>query len=132
MPYDTTVYGEISMKTVVIGMLGITLDAMRKGGDRWGQWRPTVDVCRHEDLVVDRFELLFQPRFKTLAGQIMRDIASVSPETEVRAQHIEFEDPWDFEQVYEALHDFASKYTFHPGAEQYLVHITTGTHVAQI
>ena len=28
------------MKTVVIGLLGITLDAMRKGGDRWQQWRP--------------------------------------------------------------------------------------------
>jgi transcriptional regulatory protein RtcR len=120
------------MKTVVIGLLGITLDAMRKGRDRWMQWRPTVDVCRQEDLVVDRFELLFQPRFKTLAGQITRDIGSVSPETEVRAHHIEFEDPWDFEQVYGALHDFASKYPFQPNAEQYLVHITTGTHVAQI
>jgi sigma54-dependent transcription regulator len=62
------------VKTVVIGMLGITLDAMRKGGDRWSQWRPTVDICRHEDLVVDRFELLFQPRFKTLAGQITAQI----------------------------------------------------------
>jgi transcriptional regulatory protein RtcR len=120
------------MKTVVIGMLGVALDAMRKGGDRWMQWRPTVDVCRHEDLVIDRFELLFQERFKTLAGQITRDIETVSPETEVRAHHIEFEDPWDFEQVYEALYEFASKYPFQPSAEQYLVHITTGTHVAQI
>ena len=120
------------MKTIVIGMLGITLDAMKKRGDRWLQWRPTVDVCRQEDLVVDRFELLFQQRFKTLAGQITRDIESVSPETEVRAHHIEFEDPWDFEEVYGALHDFATSYDFKPGKEQYLVHITTGTHVAQI
>ena len=120
------------MKTVVIGMLGITLDAMKKRGDRWLQWRPTVAVCRQEDLVVDRFELLFQPRFKTLAAQITRDIEAVSPETEVRAQHIELEDPWDFEEVYGVLHDFASKYDFKPGKEQYLVHITTGTHVAQI
>ncbi len=120
------------MKTVVIGMLGITLDAMKKRGDRWQQWRPTVDVCRQEDLVVDRFELIFQPRFKTLAGQITRDIESVSPETDVRAQHVELEDPWDFEEVYGALHDFASNYNFKPEREQYLVHITTGTHVAQI
>lgn len=119
------------MKTVVIGMLGVTLDAM-KGRDRWMQWRPTVDVCRQEDLLVDRFELLFQSRFKTLAEQITRDIEKVSPETEVRPHHIEFRDPWDFEEVYEALHTFASKYTFKPDQEQYLVHITTGTHVAQI
>ena len=118
-------------KTVVIGLLGVTLDAMKRG-DRWQQWRPSVDVCRQDDLLVDRFELLYQPRFKTLAAQIIRDIESVSPETEVREHHIEFQDPWDFEEVYGALHDFASRYAFNPGAEQYLVHITTGTHVAQI
>ena len=31
-----------------------------------------------------------------------------------------------------ALHDFARRYEFDPEQEQYLVHITTGTHVAQI
>ena len=47
---------------------------------------------------------------------------------------IEFEldDPWDFEQVYGALHDFARGYDFDTEREDYLVHITTGTHVAQI
>jgi len=119
------------MKTVVIGLLGITLDAMKRG-DRWQQWRPSVDVCRQEDLVVDRFELLFQPRFKILGEQITRDIGKVSPETEVRAHHIDFQDPWDFQEVYATLLDFASKYSFKPDKEQYLVHITTGTHVAQI
>jgi transcriptional regulatory protein RtcR len=118
-------------KTVVIGLLGVTLDAVKRG-DRWQQWRPSVDICRHDDLVVDRFELLFQPHFGTLAAEITSDIAAVSPETQVRAQHIDFNDPWDFQEVYGALHDFASRYDFKPGAEQYLVHITTGTHVAQI
>ena len=41
-------------------------------------------------------------------------------------------DPWDFEEVYGALHDFARAYPFDPEREDYLVHITTGTHVAQI
>ena len=41
-------------------------------------------------------------------------------------------DPWDFEEVYGALHDFARGYPFDPEREDYLVHITTGTHVAQI
>jgi hypothetical protein len=41
-------------------------------------------------------------------------------------------DPWDFEEVYAVLHDFARSYPFDPEREDYLVHITTGTHVAQI
>jgi transcriptional regulatory protein RtcR len=41
-------------------------------------------------------------------------------------------DPWDFEEVYAALHDFARGYAFKPDEEDYLVHITTGTHVQQI
>lgn len=120
------------MKTVVIGLLGVTMDAMKKRGDRWLQWRPTVDVCRHEDLLIDRFELLYQPKFERLADQITKDIRSVSPETKVVPHHLDVDDPWDFEQVYAALHDFASKYDFKQGKERYLVHITTGTHVAQI
>lgn len=120
------------MKTVVIGMLGVTLDAMKTRGDRWDRWRPTVDVCRHEGLVVDRFELLYQSKFETLAKQITKDILSVSPGTRVCPHHLEIVDPWDFEEVYAALHDFAAKYSFHQGKERYLVHISTGTHVVQI
>jgi transcriptional regulatory protein RtcR len=120
------------MKTVVIGLLGTTLDAAKQGADRWKLWRPTVSLCRHQDLVVDRFELLFQARFLQLANQVIADIASVSPETKVQSQLVDFADPWDFEQVYSALHDFARGYDWKTGQEQYLVHITTGTHVAQI
>jgi transcriptional regulatory protein RtcR len=120
------------MKTVVIGLLGTTLDALKSRGDRWQQWRPTVDLCRQQDLVVDRLELLLQKRFQALAEIVVRDIQSVSPETEVRCHYVEFGDAWDFEQVYSALHDFARGYEFKTGLEQYLIHITTGTHVAQI
>lgn len=41
-------------------------------------------------------------------------------------------DPWDFEEVYAAFLDFATQYPFDTENEEYLVHITTGTHVAQI
>ncbi|MEH3160062.1 MAG: RNA repair transcriptional activator RtcR family protein [Sphingomonas taxi] len=60
------------------------------------------------------------------------DIASVSPETRVEMQVMDFADPWDFEEVYGKLLDFARAYPFDPDTEDYLVHITTGTHVAQI
>jgi len=38
----------------------------------------------------------------------------------------------DFEEVYAALHEFARGYDFKPETEDYLVHITTGSHVQQI
>src|SRR4030095_14261370 len=41
-------------------------------------------------------------------------------------------DPWDFEEVYGALHDFARAYPFRTDEESYFAHMTTGTHVAQI
>jgi transcriptional regulatory protein RtcR len=117
--------------TVVIGLLGTTLDT---GGreQRWERWRPTVDLCRHPDFVVERFELLADPRRRELADVVARDIAKVSPETEVRHHALAFRDPWDFEEVYGALFAWTRSYPFVPERERYLVHITTGTHVAQI
>jgi transcriptional regulatory protein RtcR len=116
---------------VAIGLLGTQLD-LGKGQNRWEKWRPTVALCQHEDLVVDRLELLHDASFDTLAAQVAADIARVSPETEVTRRVLSVADPWDLEEVYGALHDFCRSYRFRPEAEDYLVHITTGTHVAQI
>ncbi len=118
-------------KTVVIGLLGPTLD-MGKKAKRWERWRPTVALCQHEDLLINRFELLYQKRFKSLQDRVVKDIQQISPETEVVSSPVNFRDPWDFEEVYGALHDFAKAYTFDQDQEAYLVHITTGSHVAQI
>ena len=118
-------------KQVVFGLLGPTLD-QGKGPSRWERWRPTVAICQHEDFLVDRFELLYQERYTALAEKIKGDIALVSPETEVRLHQIAMDDPWDFEDVYGDLHDFAQNYSFNTNKEEYYIHITTGTHVAQI
>jgi transcriptional regulatory protein RtcR len=91
-----------------------------------------VALCQHDDLLLTRFELLYQPRFTRLAQVVVEDMAAVAPETTVRLTPLALDDPWDFEQVYGALHDFARAYTFVPDQEDYLVHITTGSHVAQI
>ena len=118
--------------TVVIGFLGSTLDASKFGPSRWNKWRPSVGLTMHEDLRVDRFILLHGRPHQRLAEYVTEDIASVSPETTVERRLLDFEDPWDFEEVYGKLLDFALAEPFDPEAEDYLVHITTGTHVAQI
>ena len=116
---------------VIIGLLGTQLDRA-VGPHRWESWRPTVSLCQHEDLLVHRLELLCDRRSTNLADTVTQDITGVSPETVVRRHAVEFSDPWDFEEVYGALADFARGYPFNPEKEDYLIHITTGTHVAQI
>jgi transcriptional regulatory protein RtcR len=121
------------MKPVtVIGFLGSTLDAAKFGPSRWMKWRPTVSIVMHEELRVDRFVLIHGRAHQSLADQITADIADVSPETLVEPHIIDFTDAWDFEEVYGKLLDFAQAQAFDPEAEDFLIHITTGTHVAQI
>lgn len=126
-------FNAIRMKkqNVVIGLIGSTLDSGKKS-DRWNRWRPSVALCQHEDLLIHRLELLADPKYVRLAQDVSEDIRHISPETKVTIHKIGFEDPWDFGEVYAGLHDFARAYTFNTEKENYLVHMTTGTHVAQI
>ncbi|QSQ14398.1 RNA repair transcriptional activator RtcR [Myxococcus landrumensis] len=118
-------------QTVVLGMLGTTLDT-GQGPQRWSKWRPTVALCQQEDLVVHRLELLHPPGATALAGTLVADIRQVSPETTVRTTTMAIRNPWDLEETYGALLDYVRAYPFNPEEEDYLVHITTGTHIAQI
>lgn len=120
------------MKRVAIGLLGTKLDS-GLGSDRWEFWRPTVSLFQHEDLLFDRMELLAEPSFSTISRRVMDDIRQISPETEVRLHEVRFgRDAWDLEAVYGTLHDWARSYRFDPEHEEYYIHITTGTHIAQI
>ncbi|HKY07055.1 MAG TPA: RNA repair transcriptional activator RtcR [Candidatus Binatia bacterium] len=118
-------------QTVVIGILGTTLDSGR-GAGRWEKWRPTVALCQQDNFVVHRLELLYDKKFTILAKEIAADIASISPETAVQIHEMTFAHPWDLEEVYGSLYEFARHYPFDVDREDYLVHITTGTHIAQI
>src|SRR5688572_747887 len=113
-------------KTVILGLIGPVLDFGR-GPERWEKWRPSVSLCQHEDLLVDRIELLYDVKYTSLTDTVCADIATVSPETVVRKHETHFENAWDFQGVYGTLHDFARAYPFNPEAEDYLVHITTGS-----
>ncbi|EHK0945493.1 RNA repair transcriptional activator RtcR [Citrobacter farmeri] len=119
-------------RRVVIGVLGTVLDKRGKRANRLKKWRPTVGLCQQPDFPVDRLELIHQPRDAGMCQQLAEDINLLSPHTQVRPHAITIADPWDFEEVYAAFLDFATHYTFDTENEEYLVHITTGTHVAQI
>ncbi|GGA94995.1 transcriptional regulator [Brucella endophytica] len=118
-------------KRVAISILGTTLD-VGKLDKRWSRWRPNVALCQQPGLFIDRLELLHDNHSESLASRIVGDIEMVSPATQVRRNVVKFANPWDFSEVYTTLRDFARAYPFDPDAEDYLVNITTGTHVAQI
>ncbi len=118
-------------KHVAIGLLGSTIDA-GFGPKRWDRWRPSVAVCQHEDLLIDRYELIYQTPHAELLGQVVDDIQSVSPQTEVRTHLVDLKDPWDFEEVYGSLHDFARGLDINAEREDWLIHMSTGSHVQQI
>jgi len=118
-------------RRVAISILGTTLDT-GKWDNRWSRWRPTVALCQQPGLFIDRLELIHDNHAQPLSQRIVEDIGTVSPATEVSTNVINFRDPWDFSEVYTNLRDFARAYSFDPDTEDYLVNITTGTHVAQI
>lgn len=116
---------------VVIGFLGTQLDSGR-GAGRWEKWRPSVSLVQHEDVVIERLELLYTPPHRELAHQVRTDMATASPETTVNLVPLPIADPWDFGEVYAQLYDWTQAYRFDTEREEYWTHITTGTHVAQI
>ena len=116
---------------VVIGFLGTQLDS-GKGAGRWEKWRPTVSLVQHEDVVIERLELLYTLPHEALAQLVRADIALASPETTVNLVPMAIADPWDFGEVYATLFDWVQTYRFDTECEEYWTHITTGTHVAQI
>ena len=93
---------------------------------------PLGEQLEELGFTVDRLELIHARIHEALAIRIQTDIVQVSPGTKVCRHVIDLLDPWDFEEVYGALHGFARAYPFDREQEDYLVHITTGTHVAQI
>ncbi len=116
---------------VVIGLVGTNLDRRGRGAQRWERWRPTVATVLQPELPVARLELLYDEGFEGLAHWLARDAEDRSS-AQVRLHPVTLSDPWDLEEVWEVLYQFARSYPFDVERERYLVHITTGTHVAQI
>lgn len=117
-------------ETVVVGFYGTVVDAGRNER-RWQRWRPTVSLFQQEDLLVHRLILLLDPSFAEQAATLLADVARLAPETTVEVVDFPLRDPWDFEEVYGSLLDLARARTWSDD-DDLLVHITPGSHVAQI
>jgi transcriptional regulatory protein RtcR len=120
------------MNNVIIGILGTRLDHGGLGRRRMERWRPSVGLLMHTNLPVAEFVLIHHSDEQQLANLTLSDMAAMSPQTKLIPYQVDYRDPWDFEQVYSQLHEFTRHYRFDPEQNAYYVHITTGTHVAQI
>ena len=120
------------MATTVIGILGARLDQQGLGKRRWRRWRPSISILMQPDFAVDEFILLHHSDETELANLTLHDMRQIAPHVKLSGYEVTYDDPWDFGQVYSQLHDFAHAYHFDPEQHDYYVHITTGTHVAQI
>ncbi len=85
-----------------------------------------------EDLHFNEYHIWYQKQFQGLLNIIIEDIHVTSPDTKVIPEEMELRDPWDFEEVYAKLYDYSRLQKFVPEENNYFIHITTGTHVAQI
>jgi transcriptional regulatory protein RtcR len=122
----------VKKKRVVISLLGPTLDGGQSLARRHQRWRPNVAIGLLKDLAADRLELLYQPRHAELCDLIVSDLAAVAPQLAVRPHAVPYEDPWDLEEVYSTTLDFVERYPFDTAREEYLVNMTTGSHINQV
>ena len=120
------------MDNVFISILGTNLDHRGLGQRRWLRWRPTVSMFMQDDFHIDQLILIYQRDEQLLADLTFDDIQTIAPQTQIQCHCVDYDDPWDFEQVYAVLHDMSRCYTFDIERYNYYIHITTGTHVAQI
>lgn len=121
------------MKTTVISFLGTQKDAHGgPGPSRWSLWRPTIGLVMQDELEIDELHLILDSGHMDLAEKTKKDVLSIAPRIKIFLDIIEIKDPWDFEEVYSKLYDYAKQPCFHEDDSDYLVHISTGSHVEQI
>jgi transcriptional regulatory protein RtcR len=120
------------MNNIIIGILGARLDHAGLGKRRKECWRPSISLLMQDNLPVDEFVLIYHIDEQQLADLTLSDMAALSANTRLTPYQVDYENPWDFEQVYSQLHTFTRWYAFDSEQNNYYVHITTGTHVAQI
>src|SRR5690606_20169489 len=95
-------------------------------------WRPTIAISQHHDFAISRYELLHEERDSGLIGEIVEDLLTVSPETEVRTWELSNGTLGDFSSSLKALGDFATSYRFLVEADDYFLHVSNLAVPAQL
>jgi len=120
------------MKEVdIIGILGKEKDfGNNKNYNK--SWRPTVEVVKSDQWTVKYYHIIVDDSTtKDMRDKIENDIRELSPTTKIKYYEMNWEDPWEFEDVYVSLFDLSKKIQKQKNRELY-INITTGTHTAQI
>jgi len=129
---------------VVIGFLGTLQDRpdrdrrgrdlMGRGPERWKKYRPTVGLFQQDAFPIARLDLLVdaEPGSEELAELTESDVRSLCPKVKIHRHVLALPSPWDFQEMYGQLYDFASTYAFDLEHEEYFAHVNIYTHVAQI
>ncbi|MDR0719309.1 MAG: sigma 54-interacting transcriptional regulator, partial [Treponema sp.] len=112
-------------KVVVYGVLGTALD-------KPGKWQPTLSLFRQPGLDISRFHLIYEPKDSPLAEAVKRTIEGDFSRSVVKMECLDMKDPWDFEEIYNKFDTLFRSAGFDTGKEEYLFHMTTGTHTEQI
>lgn len=120
------------MDNIVVSILGTRLDHTGFGKRRWLRWRPNMSILMHHEFPVDELILIYHEDDQALLDLTVADMSELSPQTRITTYCVDYDNAWDFEQVYGWLHDIAQVHPFDPEKHNYYTHITTGTHVAQI
>ncbi|MFT7521961.1 MAG: transcriptional regulatory protein RtcR [Kiritimatiellia bacterium] len=115
-----------------ITLFGLFGNSMDGGIDsrRWSRWRPTLTPFMQDDVIVDKLVLIGGQNRPAKA--LVTDIQAMSPQTEIIIRPMDVKDPWDLEIMYGLLLDEAELLAHDPADGELWVHITTGTHIAQI
>ncbi|MCU0229586.1 MAG: RNA repair transcriptional activator RtcR family protein, partial [Bryobacterales bacterium] len=118
-------------RKVVLGLLDSNQDVSRKQ-DRWGVWRPAISVSQHHDFSIHRYELIHEQRDSGVVGDIVEDLLTASPETEVRTWELSNGALGDFSSSLKTLGDFVTSYRFIVEAEDYFLHVSNLAIPAQL
>lgn len=121
------------MKNIVFSVLGSRKDLSGgRGKKRWYRWRPNLSILMHHEFPVHELILIHHEEEQELADFVIADMSELSPQTNITTYCVDYENAWDFGQVYAQLRDITQLHTFDPEKYNYYTHINTGTHVVRI
>lgn len=95
-------------------------------------WRPSVALAAQKEFQIDEYHLICTASQKDDAQTVVDGINHFSPYTKVTIDVLDIRKPFDFQTTFITLVQFASRPCFHNADTEYLIHLTTGTHVEQI